>query len=233
MLRVDGDYVAAIAEYDRGLAELAVEEGDDDEGDDEQGEGGEESGVGAVIAGCSRTRSGLNCDEWGENEFGLPADSTECARVDGLKRPWCYTDGEDWEYCDCGASGKPDLVLFPLRKVVSGVTTGAVGDGAASGIVGRIAAMEAQLLMARGASRAKLPADSDAAAAGHVEQALADFDASLGLQEQAPTYNAMGNVLKAARRGEEAMQAYESALELDPEFAVAHFNLGALRHAQG
>ena len=50
----------------------------------------------------------------------------------------------------------------------------------ASGIVGRIAAMEAQLLMARGASRAKLPADSDAAAAGHVEQALADFDASLG-----------------------------------------------------
>ena len=40
--------------------------------------------------------------------------------------------------------------------------------------------MEAQLLMARGASRAKLPADSDAAAAGHVEQALADFDASLG-----------------------------------------------------
>ena len=87
--------------------------------------------------------------------------------------------------------------------------------------------------MARGASRAKLPADSDAAAAGHVEQALADFDASLGLQEQAPTYNAMGNVLKAARRGEEAMQAYESALELDPEFAVAHFNLGALRHAQG
>ena len=103
----------------------------------------------------------------------------------------------------------------------------------ASGIVGRIAAMEAQLLMARGASRAKLPADSDAAAAGHVEQALADFDASLGLQEQAPTYNAMGNVLKAARRGEEAMQAYESALELDPEFAVAHFNLGALRHAQG
>ena len=54
-----------------------------------------------------------------------------------------------------------------------------------------------------------------------------------GLQEQAPTYNAMGNVLKAARRGEEAMQAYESALELDPEFAVAHFNLGALRHAQG
>ena len=65
--------------------------------------------------------------------------------------------------------------------------------------------MEAQLLMARGASRAKLPADSDAAAAGHVEQALADFDASLGLQEQAPTYNAMGNVLKAARRREEAM----------------------------
>ena len=56
--------------------------------------------------------------------------------------------------------------------------TGAVGDGAASGIVGRIAAMEAQLLMARGASRAKLPADSDAAAAGHVEQALAAFDAS-------------------------------------------------------
>jgi len=107
MLRVDGDYVAAIAEYDRGLAELAVEEGDDDEGDDEQGE--EESG--SVVAGCSRTRSGLNCDEWGENEFGLPADSTECARVDGLKRPWCYTDGEDWEYCDCGASGKPDLVL--------------------------------------------------------------------------------------------------------------------------
>ena len=33
MLRVDGDYVAAIAEYDRGLAELAVEEGDDDEGE--------------------------------------------------------------------------------------------------------------------------------------------------------------------------------------------------------
>ena len=116
MLRVDGDYVAAIAEYDRGLAELAVEEGDDEGGDGEQGE--EESG--SVVAGCSRTRSGLNCDEWGENEFGLPADSTDCARVDGLKQPWCYTDGEDWEYCDCGASGKPNPVLSRPRKVVSG-----------------------------------------------------------------------------------------------------------------
>ena len=66
------------------------------------------------------------------------------------------------------------------RQGIGRWATGAVGDGAASGIVGRIAAMEAQLLMARGASRAKLPADSDAAAAGHVEQALADFDASLG-----------------------------------------------------
>eukprot|EP01043_Picozoa_sp_COSAG02_P019058 COSAG02_NODE_907_length_16005_cov_3.219252_13_plen_276_part_00 len=35
------------------------------------------------------------------SQFGLDPTSTRCARVDGLKRPWCYYgDGErDWGYC--------------------------------------------------------------------------------------------------------------------------------------
>jgi len=57
--------------------------------------------VDGAVTGCTVTEKGNSCDAWGQNEFNLPEDSTECALVDGLKRPWCFTSGDDWEYCDC------------------------------------------------------------------------------------------------------------------------------------
>ena len=44
---------------------------------------------------------------------------------------------------------------------------------------------------------------------------------------------AAGNVLKSAGRAEEAKASYEAALALDAGYAVAHYNMGALLHAQG
>ena len=63
---------------------------------------------------CSSTVSGQACDAWGENDFGLSPDSKECAQVDGLDKPWCYTSGDDWDYCDCsGDTDDDELTVSP------------------------------------------------------------------------------------------------------------------------
>ena len=55
-------------------------------------------------AKCSVTVGGKTCDKWGENDFGLDPSSNACEQVDGVEMPWCYTDGENWDYCDCQAT---------------------------------------------------------------------------------------------------------------------------------
>eukprot|EP01045_Picozoa_sp_COSAG04_P018506 COSAG04_NODE_1716_length_5818_cov_7.652387_2_plen_469_part_00 len=67
----------------------------------------EDAAKGPAVAGCTRTAKGVDCDSWGENDFGLPEDSNECAAVDGLEKPWCYVNEEDWDYCNCGEGGAP------------------------------------------------------------------------------------------------------------------------------
>ena len=67
---------------------------------------------------CSVSVTGKECDAWGENDFGLDPSSNTCEQVDGLDRPWCYTSGEDWDYCDCakeneGAAPKPSSTAKP------------------------------------------------------------------------------------------------------------------------
>ena len=97
-------------------------------------------------------------------------------------------------------------------------------------ITSRIAASQSQLLMSRGLSTAKLGGGEDIA---NIEAGLEDLRASLALQPRAVTHNAMGNVLKSAKREAEAEQCYREALTLDEGYAVAHYNLGTLLHAQG
>lgn len=97
-------------------------------------------------------------------------------------------------------------------------------------IASRIAASQSQLLMSRGLSTAKLGGGEDIA---NIEAGLEDLRASLALQPRAVTHNAMGNVLKSAKREAEAEQCYREALTLDEGYAVAHYNLGTLLHAQG
>ena len=60
-----------------------------------------------IVAGCAVTERGSRCDKWGENDFGLPEDSDECAMADGLDRPWCYTSGDVWDFCECGSEAVP------------------------------------------------------------------------------------------------------------------------------
>lgn len=122
VLREGGDHVAAVAEYNAGLAALAVYADTKEPGDDEEGDG------------------------VGQKE-GSELDETIAERVKGS---------------------------------------------------------QAQLLMARGLSTAKLGDSSQDADAG-----LSDIDQSLVLVPRAATWNCRGNILKSAERPEEAMESYE------------------------
>ena len=57
---------------------------------------------------CAKTVSGHRCQAWGENDFGLDPSFRRCAKVDGLDKPWCYTSGDDWDYCDCSGDTDDD-----------------------------------------------------------------------------------------------------------------------------
>jgi ankyrin repeat protein len=50
---------------------------------------------------CATTVSGYACVAWGENEWGLDPASTTCEQVDGLARPWCFHNADEWDYCSC------------------------------------------------------------------------------------------------------------------------------------
>lgn len=65
------------------------------------------------------------CHRWGENDFGLDPSSKQCAKVDGLPKPWCYFGSDDeWDYCaascDDGQAAAPKVSEKPCRKTVSG-----------------------------------------------------------------------------------------------------------------
>ena len=66
---------------------------------------GQQDPTPAASAACSITVTGKPCDAWGENDFGLDPASATCEQVDGLDRPWCYTNEEDWDYCNCDRQG--------------------------------------------------------------------------------------------------------------------------------
>ena len=84
------------------------------------------------------------------------------------------------------------------------------------------------------------PSDARVAASmGHALQAIHDFDGSLRAFQQAIaydpneiTYNNIGTVYQALQRPEEACQAYRLALQVDPSYAMAHFNLGVSLQSQ-
>jgi tetratricopeptide (TPR) repeat protein len=62
------------------------------------------------------------------------------------------------------------------------------------------------------------------------------LDAERALVERQPTaerWNDLGNLLQIAGKEDEARQAYDSALSLDPELASAHYNLGLLLRQAG
>ena len=68
---------------------------------------------------CRRTTAGNKCEAWGENDFGLDPDSKECAKVDGLDKPWCYWgDNDEWDYCDesCDKAAQQKEEKEPEKK---------------------------------------------------------------------------------------------------------------------
>jgi Flp pilus assembly protein TadD len=62
---------------------------------------------------------------------------------------------------------------------------------------------------------------------GEFEIAEAHYRESLAIKPQPAIYNDLGFVLERQGLPQEAAEAYGKALELDPESAVAHYNLGA------
>jgi hypothetical protein len=57
---------------------------------------------------------------WGENDFGLDPSSNSCEKVDGIDRPWCFTDEDAWDYCACettSAQRKDDTLKVSTGRV--------------------------------------------------------------------------------------------------------------------
>ena len=63
--------------------------------------------------------------------------------------------------------------------------------------------------------------------AGELETAEAHYRESLAIQPQAEIYNDLGVVLDNQGLPDEATRAYRKAIDMDPKFASAHYNLGS------
>jgi len=68
---------------------------------------------------------------------------------------------------------------------------------------------------------------------GELELAEAHYRESLAIEPQAAIHNDLGFVLERQGLTEEAVEQYRKALELDPEFASAHYNLAAYLSRSG
>jgi Flp pilus assembly protein TadD len=68
---------------------------------------------------------------------------------------------------------------------------------------------------------------------GELEVAEAHYRESLAIEPQPAIYNDLGFVLERQGLPEEAADAYRKSLELDPESASTHYNLGALLARNG
>ncbi len=68
---------------------------------------------------------------------------------------------------------------------------------------------------------------------GELELAEAHYRESLAIEPQPAIYNDLGFVLERQGMADEAVENYRKALELDPESASAHFNLGASLTREG
>ena len=62
---------------------------------------------------------------------------------------------------------------------------------------------------------------------GEFEMAEAHYRESLAIEPQPAIYNDLGVVLERQGLGDEATRAYRQAIELDPKFASAHYNLAS------
>lgn len=67
---------------------------------------------------------------------------------------------------------------------------------------------------------------------GHLDEALALIDRALGLAPNDSMYSNRGIVLQAMERLDEAVVAYQRALELNPQAAAVYCNLGSCMQAQ-
>ena len=67
---------------------------------------------------------------------------------------------------------------------------------------------------------------------GELEVAEAHYRESLAIEPQPAIYNDLGFVLEREGLTEEAVELYRKALELDPESASAHYNLGGVAGAE-
>jgi tetratricopeptide (TPR) repeat protein len=60
----------------------------------------------------------------------------------------------------------------------------------------------------------------------YYDRALADYEAALELEPDVYTYNVHGSVISSLGRVEEAIQEYDQAVEIDPDYPETYFNRG-------
>jgi tetratricopeptide (TPR) repeat protein len=68
---------------------------------------------------------------------------------------------------------------------------------------------------------------------GLFDEAEEAFKESLRLVPDAGVYNNLGSLYLTTRRNSSAKSAFKNALRLDPNFALAHYNMGVVHDAEG
>src|SRR5208283_2358771 len=69
--------------------------------------------------------------------------------------------------------------------------------------------------------------------AGKNEEAIEFFEKAIGVNQIAPFYNSAGEAYRALNKLDEAIVHYHRALSLQPDFHMAHNNLGIALREQG